>query len=105
MTYEKALELKNAGFPQKHQNEFYATDCNCGLAAKYRTRVEPDEPTLEELIKACGNGKGFTISRDIYGIWRTEIEKETETEWGIVYSCGETVTESVANLWIALNKK
>lgn len=102
MKYELAFKLKEAGFPHKcvvnTGNDYCSQDFEF-------PQGNICFPTLSELIEACGNGKGFTISRDIYGIWRTEIEKETETEWGIVYSCGETVTESVANLWIALNKK
>jgi hypothetical protein len=93
ISYEVAKELKDAGFPQS--------------AKKSRVRIEPLEefvyiPTLSELIEACGD--------DINYIERGE-DNEGETYWhaerSVPFAGGEgpTPEESVACLWLALQKK
>lgn len=100
MTYEKALELKNAGyeqFPDNWKGEYLDDSSGWGTHQVY-------VPILEELIEACNlnggvfseirlqEGKyvaiGYHNKKDIYKI---EIAKKPK--------------EAVANLWLALNKK
>lgn len=82
MTYELALELKKAGFPQDPDRP----------AEDWITM-----PTLSELIEACGDR--FDNLRRIYdGSFAAEsIGKEPQG--------GDTPEEAVANLWLLLNKK
>lgn len=89
MTYELALRLKNAGFPD---------------SANWRMEVDTiwDTPTLEELIETCG--KRF---------WMLEARNIKEGNWNacgyskekIESAYGSTPTIAVANLWLALNAK
>ena len=112
ITYELALALKNAGFPQKGVNWIWRDD-----SGKWIEELEenlPDDleelkenknlyvPTLSELIEACGD--------------RFECLSKVEDQWwvderGGFFSNGETATyggstpeEAVAELWLALNK-
>ena len=94
MTYDLALQLKNAGFPFKSYEwapEFY------GLYSY----VSKDEetlkvPLLEELIEACGGFK-FKLVRGQVG-WFAETK-------GVFSAGSQTPTEAVARLWLALHTK
>ncbi len=59
------------------------------------------QPTLEELIEACGHPSFFLFINgfDTLFVWGASISNKEETFWGA------TPSEAVANLWIALNKK
>lgn len=108
LTYSKALELKNAGFPQIAKN--YS-----GLAYKDETHfgtvlgfVPIDDenvyiPTLSELIeqcrKKCGNFALFDHGDSIV----CGDYMPYEHDW-IIRSEGSSLKEAVANLYIALNK-
>jgi len=105
MKYELALELKNAGFPQK-DNAWYYTDENtvmyCGIEHSLPEMVM--KPTLSELIENCGEG----IAR----LWRVdESYDKGKTKWcatgknDFLDGLGTTPEEAVANLWLALNKQ
>ena len=92
MTYELAKQLKEAGFPQKEfryddSHHIYNSDMS-GIAYN---------PTLSELIEACGDGL-ISLSSPRSGYWIT-AGKNGET------SGGEDPEEAVAKLWLELNKK
>lgn len=66
LTYSKALELKNAGFPQKfgfgkrHGKGDYILSTGLIFTGENPQAIGQDNiayvPTLEELIEACGEG-------------------------------------------------
>lgn len=99
MNYELAKQLKDAGFPQKGNGlmlvrKGWETNkvVNYGVGNSYA-------PTLEELIEACGdklvsaynNGKEWLLNEEA----GSEVPQVS----------GSTLTEAVARLWLALNKK
>jgi hypothetical protein len=92
MNYELAMQLKDAGWPQNG---------GCGFEQKH-TEKGPcvTVPKLEELIEACGEKLEY-LERDLDPdvIW---IAFSTQSDSGVF---GKTPTESVARLWLALNKK
>lgn len=94
MEYEKAKELKDAGFPQKvredHQPEL----------VKQLLENDVYLPDLEELIDACGEGD-FKLTRT--KMWHASIVQGDRTEHDWEHEA--TPLEAVANLYLALNKK
>jgi hypothetical protein len=101
MNYELAKELKEAGFPQK---EFTFDQPFSGhWPANVRPVDFPYNPTLEELIEACGEGfegvRKVSIEFDHTHYWLAE----TDNNRGIACK-GLSPTEAVANLWLALKK-
>jgi hypothetical protein len=98
MDYELAKQLKEAGFPQR-EVRFKGTEA-------IRDMLGPDEPTLDELIEACG--------KELKGKENFRFTLRYETTWVASYtwyeedelSCeGSTPEEAVTKLWLALNKK
>lgn len=108
MTYELASQLKEAGFPQiksdgRNRNGHYIVD----------GKVPCFDPTLAELIAACGDD--FEDLRAPFGEpedgdfdidWRAFSNKiDFRTMLYIkIQGAGSTPEEAVANLWIALQK-
>lgn len=100
MTYELAKQLKDAGFTfiqvstdplARRSDTLYAF----GDGKSYY------EPTLEELIEACGDIiVGFRRLVD-FG-WEVFYEEESLEE---IFFQGITPEEAVAALWLELNKK
>lgn len=90
-------ELKDAGFPQGVM-PYYDSD-----GYIHRTSEEETnwiyEPTLEELIEACGDIQFRLQSYDGGKTWVAD-RRDASAE-----SVGSTPTEAVARLWLALNKK
>jgi hypothetical protein len=94
MSYELALELREAGLPQNpHGPTLYYTDPDTAVvvypelmtATPNSVRV----PTLSELIKACGP-KISTIVR-------------SGDSWSADGEVGDSVIEAVARRWIGLH--
>lgn len=89
MNYELAKQLKDAGFPWPTDKEKYDICCW--------------EPTLSELIEACGNNFELLTSRSVGIKWRAD-----SWPWGTlkknVEGKGDTPEEAVARLWIELRK-
>lgn len=96
LSYQTALKLKEAGFPQKHilVNLNGQMMCLCGS----RDEGDVHIPTLEELIEACGEHL-FLLHR--------EIKTKNWAAWGLdKFICdGNTPSEAVANLYLELYKK
>lgn len=114
MKYELAKELKEAGFPYTRRNTISNQIRNGEWElANHLQRVDTTwvEPTLSELIEACGIE--FNIlqnASDDFGksAWLANYGRD-ETEYGKritnITETGSTPEEAVAKLWIALNKK
>lgn len=79
MDHELAKALRQAGFPQG------AHACAC--------RTEHPEPTLEELVDACGT-KFKSLHKYLNPKWGAKHDDGREFE-------GATPTEAVARLWIS----
>lgn len=102
MKYELAKELKDNDFPKS----FTVCDgTNCNMQG------EPhfwNEPTLEELIEACGESFVYLMRYDGEqgdGIHWRAAGKDESYEDNYIHTYGSTPTETVALLWLALNKK
>lgn len=111
MDYSLALKLKEAGFPQVPKDGFDEAGNPRGhydsieIAQKPETRCY--KPHLEELIEACGDrfiglrkaepGAKFILAwlADAYEKGQRYYTFDTE---------GNTPSEAVANLWLALQK-
>ena len=140
MTYELALKLKEAGFPQEPSgevNELFGDTrhsdyivwkedaCSPTVTAgtnDYLSGIERGDllvklPTLEELIKACGNwsmthGEGMEAYRmKLVGgqieksrNWVAELADSSFGNYGVSGE-GDTPSEAVANLWLMLKVK
>lgn len=96
MEYNLAEELKDAGFPQS----LLPTCVPDGWFDTEHTFEETKEvavyePTLEELIEACGERIAFRLQW-VGGKWLANNKEKL----GI----GVTLIEAVARLWLALNK-
>jgi hypothetical protein len=104
MNHELAKELKDAGFPLKPAS---IADGNARLPMfQYgKDSIGRDntwwlEPSLEELIEACGEH-----------FWNLHIKREGGLYPWIaagmdpIVGTGSTPTEAVASLWLALNPK
>ena len=116
MTYELALELKNAGFPQKAS---LANMVDSAISAPNYGDEYAYTPTLEELIEACGawrhGDKNVSPFSSIAG-QAIEFNLHATLENGVLTWCagyaypghydeadilktGSTPSEAVARLW------
>ncbi len=96
MNYELAKKLKDAGFPQVGKNQDgYANDGGY-------------EPTLSELIEACGSAFS-ALTRRFSGSesWIAHSNQFLTGQFGHIpiVADGNTLEEAVANLWLELNKQ
>ncbi len=102
MTYDLALKLKNAGFPQigkgRKMHDWGMIEGPCD---------EPVyEPTLSELIEAFG--KEFGSLERIHIGWRAKDYKALYNKNEIseqLIALAPEADEAVAYLWLGLNKK
>lgn len=109
--YKLAKELREAGFPQGWREGMSYYDRNCVYVASGCSEYNHDLdvgwkiPTLEELIKACGERFYNLIQSD--DVWiAASVEEEEKDKWIFSGSeTGKTPIEAVARLWLALNKK
>lgn len=84
MKYELAKKLKEAGFPQKSPN-------------REKDEWLYYEPTLSELIEACGVEFNSLVK---FGSYWSASANDFELN-----GKGSTPEEAVANLWLVLNSK
>jgi len=106
LSYKLCKELKDAGFKQTavYETYFYNEkedlvfiDKNLeGLTWKNYVRC----PTLEELMDACGDGILIEYHKDISFAWENSQAVADKNR-----QFGKTPSESVAKLWLKLNKK
>jgi hypothetical protein len=123
ISYELALKLKNAGFPQEWKdnhnvitNDKECDNPNCLKGHKTLYCHSAHLPILEELIEACRE-EYFSLMKSKYrigsGTHSWSAEGKTKNTWitsehdnsEIVTVFGPTPSEAVANLWLKLNKK
>lgn len=98
MEYKLAQELKDAGYPQIPQNDFYHERDKNGKEIDDSVT----KPTLSELIEACIE----LIPDKFLDIQSREYTTEqwvATSSW--ILTSGKTPEEAVAKLWLALNKK
>jgi|ERR1700693_2627999 len=118
ITYQLALELKNAGFPQHGSGGLFVFnrfdtkkqkipifDTNFQLFMYMLGDDNLPEyvycPTLSELIEACGDGFKGLLRHVVFGL-------DSAIRWECYHSDGSlylTPEEAVARLWLTLNKK
>lgn len=104
--YELAKKLKDAGFEQiktgwcKHEVSPFDT----GHDSCWKNKEYAYHPTLSELIDACGDDFNGIVK-----VMKKFYPEQSEWWWEAVskkgYKYGDTPEESVANLWLFLNKK
>lgn len=98
MTYELALKLKNAGFPQKEDNMIFKT---------HTRNLMFYAPSFSELIEECGDDFAYleNAREDGWVAWsgrkgRRELQS---SGWaGMRCGAGPTPVIAVANLWLVL---
>lgn len=122
MTYELAIKLRDSGFPQDNCLTYWGkVQFRANQPRRQRLRliipsmknrekwkapkVMVANPTLEELIEACGDR--FT-SLDYWNgyipLWTAQFGNDSINKQSIKGD-GQTPEEAVAKLWLALNKK
>jgi len=118
MTYKLALKLKKAGFIQrqwKYAFHYHPTEKNPIREPMIYLWESIEElgvkdtiyiPDLNELIEAC---MGFyypsSFSMGGKSSWWAILRDESNTKALVPVQTGSTPEESVAKLWLALNKK
>lgn len=123
LDYPTCLKLKEAGFPQKRAlptGRRQADGADIWFADGYAvTEMPASEPTLEELIEACGEEfkgllppnatplGGWAAIKEVgwvkpMGENATPFHQASWESWNVV--CGPTPEEAVANLYLALKK-
>lgn len=130
MTYELALKLKEAGYPQelRHGDRFYHSfltgereflithhgsehtpncgpnncECECDYCYPFACKDGIKSPTLSELIEACGMWFYELIKQEDKWYAGTKLE-DGRPKYGS--GTGSTPEEAVANLYLALQKK
>lgn len=111
MNYELLKKLKEAGFKftkyPKYKSEVPLE--RYAKAIHFETGELFEEPTLSELIEACGEEFMLTNECGKWEAWSGIDNKYAPIrmgESGAKFECtGSTPEEAVANLWIELNKK
>lgn len=99
MNYELAKKLNDAGFKTKSKNVVSSEDY-CEQCIDYHHAYVP---SLEELIEACNK----LVEDCVYlsGHKHEWTAVDGRDGFGVYGGIGETPSEAVANLWLALNKK
>lgn len=91
MDHELLRQLRDSGYPLKPYPEWAAAK-DGPMAPEFIS------PTLEELIKACGDAF-YRLDRTPIGTWCAFGAEMIDD------GAGDTPTEAVARLWLALNLK
>jgi hypothetical protein len=96
MNYDLAKRLKDAGFPQEAQGIFSFPPAG-SMDETSRMRGVAYEPSLSELIEACGTP--FRLTSYSIGVWNASDKVTSDGHMGT----GQSPDEAVANLWLAIN--
>lgn len=111
MNYELAKSLKDAGFPQDFSGDpYWVWEKGSSISERIEdtgiNKLKIKVPSLSELILACGDEFGGLAKR---------LDGEGFYAWGSDFTHdykdpapkgeGETLEETVARLWLKLNKK
>lgn len=102
ISYQLGLELKNAGFPKK--DFIVCSGENCNMAGEAHVF---GEPTLSELIDACGDDFVELIRWDSNAWVAANCERDTPMiERGLrIEGIGSTPKIAVAMFYLELKKK
>lgn len=95
LTYKKAKELKDAGFPVTH--------CTSGcpeVQCHFEDGLNP--PTLSDLIEACGDD--LSHIKKWGGYWWAVCHTIEDANGNNPEEQGKTPEEAVANLYLVINK-
>ena len=103
MDYLLAKQLKDAGFPQK-EFSFNQPFTGNGWPGDVRPADYPYNPTLEELIEACGDELRYLENDERKSATWKAYPRHYKADNPKDYHLGSTPTEAVAKLWLALNK-
>jgi hypothetical protein len=95
MDYKLALQLKEAGYQQKHLQNPKDFDGHLSDISYI--------PTLEELVDACGDM--FGKLEKVNNLWKASYPLISAPRLPNIPDLGSTPTEAVARLWLELNKK
>lgn len=101
MNYELAKQLEAAGFKQYGDNR--AVDGAKIMIGHPDYTAEYYVPTLEELVEECGDGFVSVVGRNRKH-WLASLSSVDGTTL-IQIGFGDSPTEAVAKLWLALNKQ
>ena len=109
MNYDLAKQLKDTGFPQSG-NGFFGTNSKTYAEVKprpFNSNKGAYQPTLEELIDACGKEFGellrvYNYEGEILS-WEAKQRHNPEKYIDIIEVEGITKEEAVAKLWLELN--
>jgi len=101
MNYELAKKLKDMGFKQE--------DFGVGERHYHKQGDVCYEPTLSELIEACGEehprfSEPFFLEFAYKGRWEAGYSSGGNDRLIVLEASGSTPEEAVARLWIELNK-
>ena len=102
MKYEILKELMDAGFTQVGEGTYVEGNIESDETGIITTN-SVYEPTLEELIEACGEDFESLVRDYKTGGWKTNTDLGYSEEPGD--SQGSTPKEAVARLYIVLNRK
>lgn len=107
MDYELAKRLKDAGFPQGGDSDWYYLDGYKEPDIRNMEDFYSEElyiPTLEELVEACGDK--FSYLHQSERGWHAHSHADgTMNVYGQEGGDGKTPIEAVANLYLALYNK
>lgn len=107
MNFKLVNELRAAGFPQGRSG-YFVDDAGFRLYQPLDVALKEDVvyiPTLEELIKECG--EDFESLRRVVAGFKAQGSTEVDDlEFPIetMEEFGPTPLEAVANLWLSINK-
>jgi len=94
--YELAKKLKDNGYPQRGMGKYILFEENTEWSVNKEHPRGAYNPTLEELIEACGDTVFFDLIKCKDGWLATDHYMRGE---------GSTPIEAVANLWLKLYEK
>jgi len=109
ISYELALELKNAGFPQGRDESYI-----CEFNDETKEEDCAYTPPLEELIEACGDIHMYCSehTKRVTSISPLDVMKPYDGRGGENYNKywqnfeeADTLEEALAKLWLKFNKK
>lgn len=103
MNYELADRLRMAGFPQRVNVVPISAEGYRGYCEPIQP--EPYQPSLTELIEACGDEFMLTNECGIWEAWSGLVSRSVRMgEAGAKHEVeGKTPEEAVAKLWLALH--
>jgi hypothetical protein len=109
LTYEKAKELKDAGFPQSFKECNNCCFDNVGAIWDEKKFYHVYSPTLEELIEACGEKFGGLQKRGdkyyaFHSRYLTNPDNNFLGQTKDVVEVFNTPEKALANLWLAIQK-